>query len=44
MAKKTITIKIEEKTELYNEIPIEKPLVPVIFLYEEKDSVEINEF
>ena len=44
MNKRTLTFKIEGKIESYNDIPIDKPLVPAIFLYEENDSVEINEF
>ena len=33
----------EDKGDSYNDIPLDKPLVPVIFLYDKNDSVEINE-
>ena len=41
--KRTLTFKIEDKTESYTDIPIDKPLVPAIFLYDENDSIEITE-
>ena len=33
----------EDKGDSYNDIPLDKPLVPVILLYDKNDSVEINE-
>ena len=33
----------EDKGDSYTNIPINKPLVPVVFLYNKDDSVEINE-
>ena len=41
--KRTLTFKIEDKTESYTDIPIDKPLVPAIFLYHKNDSIEITE-
>ena len=41
--KRTLTFKIEDKTESYTDIPIDKSLVPAIFLYNKNDSVEITE-
>ena len=33
----------EDKGDSYNDIPLDKPLVPAIFLYDNNDSVEIEE-
>lgn len=32
----------EDKGESYTGIPLDKPLVPVIFLYDKDDSVEVT--
>ena len=33
----------EDNGDSYTNIPINKPLVPIVFLYSKDDSVEINE-
>ena len=45
MEKKTLTFLIgnENKGESFKDIPIDKPLAPVVLLYHTDDSVEINE-
>ena len=47
MNMKKITLKFlinnEDKGDSYNNISIDKPLFPAVFLYEKDDSVEISE-
>ena len=33
----------EDKGDSYNKIPLDKPLVPIILLYDKNDSIEIIE-
>ena len=44
MKKRTLKFKInnEDKDDSYNNIPIDKPLFPAVFLYEKDDSVKIS--
>jgi len=46
MNKRTLrfTINNEDKSEFYTDIPIDKPLFPSVLLYNQNDSVEINEY
>ena len=34
----------EDRGESYSRIPIDKPLVPVVFLFHKNDSVEIIDY
>ena len=45
MKKRTLKFIInnEDKGDSYNNIPIDKPLFPAVFLYEKDDKVEISE-
>ena len=45
MKKRTLKyiINNEDKGDSYNNIPIDKPLYPAVFLYNKNDSVQITE-
>jgi hypothetical protein len=46
MEKRTLKFIVdnEDKGDSYTDIPIDKPIFPVVLLYENNDSVEITEY
>ena len=45
MSKRTLKFIVnnEDKGESYTNIPLDKPISPVVFLYDKNDSIEIIE-